>query len=935
MIPRPSARAVRGFLSLLGFLAGITPAPAQTGSQPAAEHYSFAWRGVLLEEALEQLITASRLDVGWDPALINGRRVHCVIHDAVIEDVLRCLLQGTGLDYYRLSTGTYVLTSITRTAPLYGNLSGRVTDAETGRPLSYANVVLADASGRATNEAGWFSFARLLPGTYRITASHLGYQSVTRTVVVPPGGLARIELPLQSRPILVNPIVVDGMAGQRHSRLLGTSELEHPDTPGLPAPGGSDVLGTLDALMGVRVSDVTADLHVQGGAAGEHQFRLDGAPVFIPLNVTSFTGPFSPFALEQITVHKAGFGASVGSQIAGVIEATHVLPATAPRRLDVQVDPLSINTRLGLHHTAPGGIEKTLMMAGRIGLWNLYAPTPLQTLLRDWNTIDTFILSAFSDQSIPFRAFESVGNPGLHFLDLHTAGRLRFGPLHLLSGSVYWGRTRLGNAFSGQPAGVVDPDPLELLATVPDTYRWDNGIAQARFESILGPRMLASVQARGSFYHLQHRFRVPDSLSLASPTGDANRVLELALSATLDYSLAEGHLLRGGTELTHTASHFTLAGTQIPLRHRFAGWRWSGFAEDRLSLGPHLTLETGSRFTYLASRRKLYVEPRLALRFDWEDTPAGALSLFLGTGIYQQYVNQFDVSSRSPRSFVSQTRFWMAVDSTISPPQALHYAAEVLYRPGKAWALRLEGYYKRQRHILAIDYAAETSLQDDNMPQRDFLKDSRGHTYGAAVQIERSLGPGRLLARYEYTDSRRSISDLFRNQVHRVPWIEPHNLEFRLDFQPLTDLTLLARWRGIWGRTWGFRKSYYDFVGAHLDDLSRILAELAETGVSNDARVRIANQVLGYQLDRPETHPLPPILQLDVSLAYTFRVGATTLQARADVLNLLDRENVADRRFFYNPDTYFAAGNDRAGLLEVENRPLLPRYASLAVRLSW
>ena len=897
--------------------------------------HGFAWRGVPMAQALEQLIAATHLDVGWDPNLIADKRVYCVIHDAEPEAALRCLLRDSGLDFFRLSTGTYVLTEVTRTAPLYGNLSGRVRDAATGRPLPSANIVLAEAStGSAANEKGWFSLGKLPPGRYRVIASHLGYRSAAMAVEIPPGGNARLDIDLEPRAILVTPIVINGLTARPRSETLGTVRYDEPGSPSTPAPGGSDVLGLLDAMMGVRLNDATADLHVQGGAAGEHQFRLDGVPVFIPLNVTSFIGPFSPFALERITVHKAGFEASIGSQISGTIEAQHLIPSDQPHRIDVQVDPLSVNARVGLHHRGAGGTDRALMLTGRFGLWQLFAPRPLQTLLREWNTIDTFVLSAFAERNTPFQVFEDAGNPGLGFHDLHAAGRLRFNPSLSLYTSGYWGKTQIGNDFSDRYFFASPQNFNDALSSIPDTYTWQSGAGQSRLEAVLNPRTLATFQARVSYYRLNHTFNTPDSLAVTAPEDDGNRIYEFGLSARLDHNPGDHHYLRSGIELIRTSNRFSLAGTQLPLRHMSAGWRVASFLENTLTIGPSMSVTAGSRFTYLGSTSMIYAEPRLSLRFDWAETPVGSFSALFAVGVYRQFVNQFDVSSRSPRSFVPMTRFWMLTDSTITPPLAYHYTGELLYVPTPSWTLRMEGYYKRQRHILAIDYATDVDLSEDNLPQNAFLKDRRAFPYGAAVEIARDIGPGQVLARYEYSDGQRSISSLFRGEVHRVPWIEPHNLELRLDVSPLRNLTFLARWRGVWGRTWGFRKTYYDFVGAHLDDLSRVLAELAETGVSSDARIRIGNQVVGYHLDQPDTHTLPPILQLDLSLAYTFHVGGTLLQIRTDVLNALNRENIAEYRFYLDPDTYFSDAGS-IPLLEVDNRPLLPRYTSVALRVSW
>ena len=937
-----------GLIVLASWVVGVTTA-SMTFAQTAPR---FSWQGVPLEAAIEEFVAETDIDLGYDPALVSGKKAYCETWNKSPEIVLRCLLHGTGLFFQRLPTGTYVLTSSSRAPDAWGMLEGRVVDAETGTPLPNAHILLTRFDfGQASDEAGTFAFTRLSPGPYLVTATYLGYKSATTVVEVPPGEAARVDLALQAEPILYTPIVIDGMKARTASRRLGLAEVQQPSDRSLPSSGASNPLGDLDAMMGVRVNDATSDVHVQGGGAGEHQFLLDGAPVFIPLNVISFIGPFSPFALERITVHKAGFDASLGSQIAGVIETEHALPSRGPRQIDVQVDPLSMNARVGLLRRSASGRESSLMITGRRGLWDVYAPASLRALLRDWNTIDTFLLTAFAANNTPFEHFESLGSPGVGFNDLHVAGEVKFDPRHTLHGSVFWGQTRLGNTFPQDSLLLstirILPDlnardslVTSALSSVSDRYTWQNGVAQTHYTAVLGPSTVGSMQVRGSYYRLSHTFNTPDSVVVTAPEDDGNRILEIATSGRLDHSFHDRQYLLLGADAIFTSSRFTLAGAQVPIRHRFSGWRMAGFAEHRLLLGDHVTFEAGSRFTYLRSRRQVYAEPRFSVRLDWPETPVGAWSVFLGTGIYQQFVNQFDVSSRSPRTFVSSTRFWMATDSTVAPPQALHYAGELLYQPTPGWALSLEGYYKRQRHIVAIDYATVPASAGQNLRQNDFLKSSWGYAYGGAIQLSRKIGSWRLLGRYEYSEGKRGIFDLFQDRLHRVPWIEPHRLEFRLDARPLPGVTLLARWRSIWGRTWGFRQSYYDFVGAHLRDLDQLasgdlIRELAQTGINLDALTRVGRQVQHFGLDQPNNHTLPALVQLDLSLAYTIHLGTSTVQARIDLLNMLDRRNVAERRLVFDENTYFDPGSDDYLLLKEEDRQLLPRVTSFALKLNW
>ena len=192
----------------------------------ANQQYTFVLRGTPLDDALHQLITTTRIDLSYDPALVAEKRVFCVAENQPAEAILRCLLHGTGLDFYRLSSGLYVLTEVSETAPLLGNLQGIVLDRETGEPLANAHVQLADGrSGAVSNDAGHFIIADLKPGYYRLTTSFIGYRQMVDSVWVPPAGTALAHLSLTAEPILVTPIVIDGMQWRQPSETLGLAAL--------------------------------------------------------------------------------------------------------------------------------------------------------------------------------------------------------------------------------------------------------------------------------------------------------------------------------------------------------------------------------------------------------------------------------------------------------------------------------------------------------------------------------------------------------------------------------------------------------------------------------------------------------------------------------------------------------------------------------------
>src|SRR5690606_16937156 len=127
-----------------------------------------------------------------------------------------------------------------------------------------------------------FAFGRLLPGTYRVTATYVGYEpGVVEGVWAEPGASTHVEIRLRPRPAALAPVVIDGLTQRLPSAALGTAE------PDSDAPAG--LTGTTDGMrgaagaLGVSASLPLADLHIQGGATTEHVTRLDGVPVRDPV----------------------------------------------------------------------------------------------------------------------------------------------------------------------------------------------------------------------------------------------------------------------------------------------------------------------------------------------------------------------------------------------------------------------------------------------------------------------------------------------------------------------------------------------------------------------------------------------------------------------------------------------------------------------------
>ncbi len=102
-----------------------------------------------------------------------------------------------------------------------GEVSGLVTDAQTGAALNDAVVTLQGTRFGATTRAdGAYRLRGVPAGSYTLRVRRIGYSPATREVVVPPGATAPVDLGLVELPVALDEIVTTGSATGIEARSL-------------------------------------------------------------------------------------------------------------------------------------------------------------------------------------------------------------------------------------------------------------------------------------------------------------------------------------------------------------------------------------------------------------------------------------------------------------------------------------------------------------------------------------------------------------------------------------------------------------------------------------------------------------------------------------------------------------------------------------------
>jgi len=610
--------------------------------------YTFIAQDEQLSISLQRLVNLTRIELAYDPELVAAKRVFCLIRDAQAESILTCVLRDTGLDFYRLSSGTYVLARSAKTELTYGTFYGQVEDEASGTPLPFASVLLADAGiGVQTNREGFFSIFKLPPGNYDVLVTYVGYTPHRQKIQVKTEYQAPQRIVLRPEPTPLLPVIIEGVHALTTDPTSSHSDDFSETLASIPTSSAHTTVEATATLQGIRKDAFTADIHLQGGDSGDHITLIDEAPVFLPLPIAQVIGPFSPYAIGRVNVQKAGFSVSSGSALSGIIAYEQILPLNQKPSFKVQASPLSAQSQFVMGKSFDFG-ELGFMATARTSLSSLIQPTKITNLLQDWSASDPLVASSarFSNNPETFstssrKNIDSLNIPSetpsimpqLRFSDLHAALRIRWRNANTLKASFYRG----GQAISGLPhedtnmlstenaSGIVSANRALAFG---ESYQWSTFATQIKYQTILTSKSLITVQGKLSKYNLLHVYNAPVSSpihladALNNPTNhdfeayaasviDGNNIAEQTIETTYEW-LPENRY-RTSLELGFTRNESNLRYQNLPFQYTGSTSRWHGFVEQHIQIRPWLVIEGGLRGTFFMQNAAFFPEPRVAL----------------------------------------------------------------------------------------------------------------------------------------------------------------------------------------------------------------------------------------------------------------------------------------------------------------------------------
>ncbi len=197
-----------------------------------------------------------------------------------------------------------------------GRIQGKVIDESNGEPLIGVNIVVEGTElGAATDENGIYLVPFVPAGIYEVSASYIGYNTVTqKNVIVTSNQTTNLNFKLAPSAIIMEPVVVIAekpMVIRTSTQTTHTSTAE--EISKLPISQINQIV-TLQA--GVSTSELGT--HIRGGRSSEIAYYVDGILTKAP-HYGQQALQINKEAVEEIGVITGGFDAEYGEALSGII----------------------------------------------------------------------------------------------------------------------------------------------------------------------------------------------------------------------------------------------------------------------------------------------------------------------------------------------------------------------------------------------------------------------------------------------------------------------------------------------------------------------------------------------------------------------------------------------------------------------------------------
>ncbi len=634
------------------------------------------------------------------------------------------------------------------------SISGRVKDASNGETLLGATILIEGGGGAITNEYGFYS-TTLDSGIYKVTYKYLGFDDVTKTVVLDENKTVNVELGEAAN--VIGTAVVSAKAIERRveNKQISVVKLETAKIKEIPVIFGEvDILKTITLLPGIQsAGEGNSGFNVRGGSQDQNLILLDEATVYNASHLLGFFSVFNGDAVKDLEVYKGGIPAKYGGRLSSIVDIK--MRDGNAKKFAAIGGVGTISSRL----TLEGPIVKdksSFMIAGR---------------------------RSYADIFLPFAPDENIQDSKLFFYDLNLKANYELSDKDRLYVSGYFGRDVLGLS--------------ELFG-----INWGNATATLRWNHLVNEKMFVNTSLVYSDFNYGVDISFADNASFGLDqsindiyiksdwTNFVNQKSKLNFGGQVIYhrfnpglfapnneeselifeeiQIEKRKALESGWYVDHEYKHSTRLNFRYGLR--FSTFSNIGGSEYTYTKNPETNepiAELTVRDSFGAS--EIYntyagLEPRASISYNLTTTMALK-------GSYNRTFQYVQQATNTASSF--PTDQWFSANRNIKPQRADQVAIGLFKNFDIGLETSAEIYYKWMDN--QIDYRDNAALAFNENLDGELLTGD-GWAYGAEFYVAKTEGRSSGFISYTWAKTMRQINGISGDNPYVAGFDRRHNL---------------------------------------------------------------------------------------------------------------------------------------------------------------
>jgi ferric enterobactin receptor len=805
-----------------------------------AQKYKLSLDSVPLSDALLKASEQFDFKVAFDAQKVSSVIISKEASGNSEEEFVKDLLLNSGFDFQYKHGRFLIIKKETEPGEIKEcQLTGLISDKETGEQLPFASVVLLNQNLYTSSSSnGSFCVKSIQANPIHLTVNYIGYYLLD-TLINWKKNVLDCDFRLSRKFQMIDSIVVKEakieMVDLRNDVDFATT-INASKLIDLPELAETDIFKTLQLLPGISYSENSAELSIRGGSSDQNLVLFDGQTLY---NLSHYFGVISsinPNIVKDIQVYKGGYDSRYGERVSGIVDITGKSGNQKKATLYGDLNLISGN----LATEIPVGKKITLIAACRRSYSDIYATGFANRLFKN-NT------AAPKDSA----NIVNETTPSFYFYDYNAKLTYKLSNKENFTLSLYGGKDYFKNNYGGNNYSFG-------FSTLEDES-WHNYGVSAAWMKQWNSSLYSNIQLGTSGYSNEYtdstalKPRPPnqDPIHLPEATNifeehHQNDLKDFSAAMRNIYNFNNNNQLNFGIiARNNNIYYYKDANGNVYDKFHQSALVSSIYFQDRIILFKNLTIKPGFRLNYYDGNKKFYFEPRFAANYRVSDK----FSVRLAAGRYCQYISQvLDLQKLGYNN-----SFWVLSDNSGHPVlTSNHFIFGSTLEFGN-FLFDAEAYYKYFSGLQ--EYISKSLFQKNNQEQlSSYFTSGIGKSYGIDFFLKYEIRKLTSWLSYSLSKCVQQIATINNNKEIPAPNDQTHQLSW-------TNMLTVGKWNFSTITLFSTGRPYYNNMNVP--------------------------KVSYYER-------LPNYFRNDLSVNYNFTIGKIRLKTGATIINLFNRHNYFD-----------------------------------------